>query len=352
MKNKGFKNNFPIPKLYLLSIRILPKINLYYSFNQFIFRHKKINSKNTILILGAPRSGTTWLMEIICCIPNYTSVFEPLKPLWFPESIKYGIIPGIYYSPNEKWEEGKQYLSQIFNGQKTNCFPIQKNNLKTIMQRLLANKIVVKSIRLNQMLPWINKNFNLRKILFIIRHPCAVIASQIKSRWCGYYNETFPYLDSYPSKEIIFNRVSKIDFLNHDIREKIKQIKTLEEILAVAWCLDNYILLVNKRSIPWTVISYESLVKNFKNEIINLFKEIGEEKIPKIVYKLEKKPTFVTFPKDFSKINNKPDQLSKWKKELTKTQIDNILNIVSYFGFNFYSENPEPDYDKFKSFLK
>jgi len=35
-----------------------------------------------------------------------------------------------------------------------------------------------------------------------------------------------------------------------------------------------------------------------------------------------------------------------WKKELTKKQIREILNIVEKFEIDIYTDAPEPDYDR------
>ena len=45
-----------------------------------------------------------------------------------------------------------------------------------------SGKILVKDIRVNGLLGWIDKNFHC-SIVYIIRHPCAVIASRLKLKW-------------------------------------------------------------------------------------------------------------------------------------------------------------------------
>lgn len=44
-----------------------------------------LKEKEAILIFGAARSGTTWIMEILETLPDYKSIFEPFHPDWFPE---------------------------------------------------------------------------------------------------------------------------------------------------------------------------------------------------------------------------------------------------------------------------
>jgi len=157
--------------------------------NTRLTKNKKMDIKDTILIVGSPRSGTTLLMNIISTLPSYTYIFEPLNPIWFPESFKIGFQSRSYIQKDKNWEAGKDYLNKIFTAQIANL-PIKDNpisdllhgfSIKKIMRHLYGNKIVIKSTNMNRMLPWIVKNFQLRATFFIIRHPCATIASQIKS---------------------------------------------------------------------------------------------------------------------------------------------------------------------------
>ena len=66
------------------------KISPFYYIDQVISKGKKIALNDSILIVGSPRSGTTWLMEIFENIPGYSYIFEPLQLKWFPSSRKVG----------------------------------------------------------------------------------------------------------------------------------------------------------------------------------------------------------------------------------------------------------------------
>ena len=41
--------------------------------------HAGYDGDRSILILGSPRSGTTWLMNLICTLPGTCPIFEPLN---------------------------------------------------------------------------------------------------------------------------------------------------------------------------------------------------------------------------------------------------------------------------------
>ena len=47
-----------------------------------------------------------------------------------------------------------------------------------------------------------------------------------------------------------------------------------------------------------------------------------------------------------SQIVSGNDPLAGWKKALTGQQIERILEIVNFWGLNFYSDALEPNYDR------
>ncbi|KYK25323.1 hypothetical protein AYK24_05125 [Thermoplasmatales archaeon SG8-52-4] len=332
-------------------------------FDETIFKSKKFDIKDTILITGTARSGTTWLMEILGVIPGYTNIFEPLNPLYFPQSLKIGFNTRTYLRVDENWKEGEDYLRKIFTGTlhydidwleqvdytKDNFYNViigifSQLKPENMINQLFSDKLIVKFIRLNRMLPWVAERFSMRSMILIIRHPCAVVASRFKQ------GQKLPpglpiKINPFPTKKDILDEAVKIDGINQDLINKLNKIGNLEEILAASWCLDNFVPLSYKKPYPWKVIFYEKLIKDGEQQIKNLFKEIGEKHIPRAAYKHLKIPSKVAHKSEHMIVKKADLQLSKWKKSLTEKQIEKILSIVSAFGLDFYTDDIEPDYD-------
>ncbi len=332
-------------KLYNLTFKIIENKNFLHFFENKIFSKKKFDVKDAILIAGTPRSGTTWLMDIMMTIPDYTSLFEPTNPVWFPESLKVGFKSRTYLPVDKNWMEGEDYLRKIFTGKIVSRMPNYQLNLEVIMHRLLGHKLIIKDIRLNRMLPWIAKRFKLRGVFLIIRHPCAVISSQLKTRFFGNYPPSPPFIEICPNLNNILEEASMINGLESDLLNKLKKIKYKEEILAASWCLDNYVPLSYPKPHPWTMVVYEKLAKEGEKEITHYFNEIGEKKIPALAIKHWRRASMVTIKDEAKNVSQAGVQLSKWKKSLSEKQIERILRVVSNFGFDFYSNDVEPDYD-------
>jgi hypothetical protein len=306
---------------------------------------KRFNIKDTLFVAGCPRSGTSWIMEVLNTLPDYIYSFEPSNPFFIPEAAGVGFTSRIYRSQLQEWPEGYQYLSEVFSGRHLNSSFIYTPQPSLIERRFFARKLLVKSVRLNRILPWINHNFHLRKTFFIIRHPCAVIASQIKTGFTGYHTLQPPYLDCFPTRKQVLQEASEIDIIEHEIVRKIQKISTIEERLAVVWCLDNYIPLVYPFPHPWYSIIYEQFTQHPENELWKLLKSIGIHEMPQAALKRLKKPSTLALREKKKIISERTLQLSKWKKYLSEEQIERILHIVSIFNLEFYTKNSEPNYD-------
>jgi len=221
------------------------------SLDKIFINNKNFDMKDTIIVVGSPRSGTTLLMEILGVIPGYKSLFEPLNPLYYPETIKVGFQSRTYRPPTLDWGEGEEYLKKIFTGNViydsswlekgdytkdifSEIIASYLDQLKPdkLIHQLMGNKLLIKFVWLNRLLPWVSERFQLRSMIFIIRHPCGYVASRIKP---GYKPpDGLPAnIKPFPTPEEIFNEASKIEGLDTSLLNRLKKIKTLDEILAV-----------------------------------------------------------------------------------------------------------------------
>jgi hypothetical protein len=181
-------------------------------------------------------------------------------------------------------------------------------------------------------MPWLIDQFNFNSIL-LTRHPCAIVASQLRlPSWrdidpTAKYSDKFPYSSYYYSK---LKTVGKID--------------TREKYLAFIWALGfENTAMRQDISQQWHTISYEGLFNNFNYEINRINQ--------RYLYNLNSNSIDRKIPSKSTKENSLDNlktsmQLSSWKKELSKNQIQTILNVLEKFEIDIYTEKLEPDYDK------
>lgn len=302
--------------------------------------------RDTILIFGPPRGGTTWIMEILETLPKYKSIFEPLHPYWFPETQRIfyrekGLSHRPYIPPFQYRQDAMEYFTRVFTGKVYSKHPVFPLTPRYIHDRIFSDKVIVKFIRGNRLLPWITAHFEVKGTYLVLRHPCAVIAS-IKNAW-GLSS------DFSRQKKSLLEGVLKIREIRENIYlvKKLKNLNTAIELSAASWAIDTYIALSHLRYHPDNghIIVYEALVTNFEEEVKRMFDHI-DTNIPEEVFSLYHRPSRTTTDNSYLGTSR---QLLKWKKKLSKPQIKAILQVAHWFGLDFYTEDPEPDYDALKN---
>ena len=309
--------------------------------------------EDTIVISGAPRTGTTLLMEIVATLPGYKTIFEPLHLNRFPYLSKLGFPPRIYLNIGEDNELLYNHLKNVFSGKVVAQNPhYSLFNFKKLYRRLSFNKICVKFINGNRLLPWISERFILKATFLIIRHPCASISSQLKTGWVGYpkkYEIEIRKGNVNLLRRIILEEVSMIDNLkkNQELINKINDMQTMEELLAVEWSLDYIIPLSYFDRYSWNLIVYENLIENPEQVLDDIFKRLDRD-MPEEVLKIMKTPSSTSKEKEI----DAKKQLQKWKYHLSPKKIGQIIDTIHSFGIDFYNEAIRPDYEALDHYIK
>lgn len=291
---------------------------------------KNYDIRKTIVITGCPRSGTTWLAEIMSTVPGYRMLYEPLDMNRVPEAKAAGLGWRPYIAPGTDWPEAEEFLRRVLTGQILNRLTTKHLSIAQILRR---NAWVIKFVRASAILKWMTEKFQIRTPILLIRHPCAVIASQ--SRGLHPYKIPLP-IDVNPAFAAAYPQ-----FLDY-----LESLETQEEARAARWCMHYYPPLSLPKPHPWLLVPYERLVRQGERELERIFDALDIE-MPEDAVKRLKVPSATT--KKWSNVLTGKDPLSGWKESLTTEQIKRILRVVSTFGLDFYDEGLEPDYSRLEN---
>lgn len=285
-----------------------------------IYFEKDHDLEKSIIVAGTGRSGTTWLAEILMNILNYRLMFEPFNPR------KVGICKDFlnkqYIPPNENNEEYLKIFEQILTGKIKSRWINQDNRV------LRPKGRIIKTIRASLFLKFLRNNFPTVPIVYIIRHPCAVVLSRFRKGWAA------KDLDIMMKQDTLIT-----DFLKPYL-DIINNAETIHQKIACIWCIENLVALNTMKDTDWIMVAYEDLILNPAAEInkilkyCNLDMKIDEDTI--------KKTSSLTVQKE-SAIIEKEDPLEVWKKKLSQNEIKQILDIVQAFSKDqLYDENVLP----------
>ncbi len=304
------------------------------------------NYAESIYIFGSPRSGTTILLEIMATLEGYRPIGEPFYDLQYPEISKFKFKGRPVLTEDDNLPELKQYLEEIYENRLiARLQGFQKLKLDTIKRKLFAPNLVVKFVRGNNIIKWITRNMPQRMSFFIIRHPLATISSQMRHNITSFLPN-----NALITKDIVFDyfqamgsRIKK----NKAIAQLISDCGSEDELYAIVWCLDNLTVLDNIKPRGLEVVIYEKLVKQPDVELQRIFNLLGED-VPAPAYTKLKRPSSSTFKIDEFDINN---TLGGWQEKLSEVQVDRILRITKAFGFSFYNQEVEPNYEVIENML-
>jgi len=211
--------------------------------------------------------------------------------------------------------------------------------LGKLKEHLTCRRLIVKFCRAGRLLRWLTTTFDVRGTVLLIRHPCAVVSSQLRH---GGWNLD-QLVQDIEGREA-FGEISESLYKRHE--EFLSSLSTRVEILAAMWCLDYYVPLFEHTSgadtSPWVLLPYERLVMQGRTELERMLNALGAVPSSSMVDHLQK-PSY-SAQGDLK--TNPEQQLAKWKEHLPRQQIDTILGIVEEFSLSeIYGEHPEPKCD-------
>lgn len=289
------------------------------------WRARRYNVEDTIVVACTGRGGSTWLAQIISSLPHHHLLWEQLHWRTNEECQEYGFGKPLYLTREEATFEQEQFVRQVLKGQ-TLPSAINTSRYFQPLDLMRVRAYVAKFVTANMLLPWLVSTFGVRAV-FMIRHPCAVLASQMEH---GMWAEVGKDFCEHPT---LFDERPRL-------RETFEAISRKEEILAFNWAVQNVVPLSQSQPVPWIMTTYERLVDRGMEEVTRIFQGLGEP-VPKRAESMLYLPSATANNTD--DYLRKRRQLRKWRRRLSTTQIDRILRVVHDAGVTMYDESLHPD---------
>lgn len=277
----------------------------------------------SVLVAGSSRSGTTWLGQMLATSPGLCLVNEPFSPK-MPGLSRAGFTWRTARDPEADWPAGEAVFRRVFSGRGMSLKLIRLNGTKL----LHCSGLVIKAVRVNRLLPWIARHFELRGTVVIVRHPCAVVSSQML--------------------HFKLNSVTLMDDLDYVERHLphllpfVRGLHTEEERRALTWALDQHAVQEASGPRPWQMTSYESLVARGRAELERLFSALGLD-VPIEAVELLDRNSWQAREASVDHTRAPVDErLGVWRKRLSPDQVSRILTVVEACGIRGYSEDVFP----------
>ena len=242
-------------------------------------------------------------------------VFEPFHPG------KVGICKNFrrkqYLRPDDRREEYLGPAKTILTGGLRSFWTDRFN------EKLVARRRLIKDIRANLLLGWMRANFPGMPIVLLLRHPCAVVASQLALGWKDILSETME------QEELVE------DFLV-PMEAEIRAARGGFERHLFTWCIENYVPLKQFGPGEIHLCFYENLLTRPEHELPRLFSFLGEGFDERVYDKL-KRPSPLSREVEVAAVD-------AWRRSVTGRQLERAVEILGLFGLDrVYGEAPMPD---------
>ena len=277
-----------------------------------------------VFLCSTPRSGSTWIMELIWSQPGFKTCNEPLY-LENPAVRKHlGIDDWNELFSLAATERVRRYLQRLSDGELgfTNPSPLRRY-YRPISHRIVFKEIHACADRVN----WFRDTFGAR-IVYLLRHPIAVTLSS--ERW-----PTLPaFLTSDYRRHLDDEQLARSEW--------ISQHGTELERGVLAWCLQNVVPL-REAAPDWAIVTYEQLVLDPEPVIGELVRKLELPKPERMMERLgvparnlNKSTEEVRRVLSGGDHSERPYLVEKWRTRVDVREEARLLSILDLFGLDCY----------------
>jgi hypothetical protein len=286
-----------------------------------LYRDTDRDPRNSILVAGTARSGTTWLGDVLSSQLHGRVMFEPFHPGKIEQYRPFSYFQ--YMRPDESDEALRSYVQRVFTG------AIRHPWIDREVDCLFPRCRVIKEVRASLLLKWIRHTFPDTPILLIVRHPCAVALSRMQLNWAT-DDDIAPLLNQ---PKLV------ADFLG-DRMEIIRSATTTAAKHAVIWSVHHLVPLQQFEPHELTVVFYEDMCLRPDTEIPRIFGAIGRD-FDRTAFRAVGRPSATA--QHTSAIVAGTDPVAGWTSALSTRQVEEVLTVVDAFGLgHLYGSSPTP----------
>ena len=315
-EHAGLSRSVPAP-----SLRYLP-LRWYYDLLDTWRARDPEQLRATIAVVGSPRSGTTWLGDVVAALASRPLLHEPTHVNRIPEFNRdHGWDGRPFREPGVPDEALARDLERLITGTYLGAGMIQRS--PSIDRALWARApLVTKMIDVNLLLPWLAGALPWLTTVLIVRHPLAVVASQqarADSVWAKYRTLSLSYqrfMAAHPEYD---------GPLEYD---------TVEERLTAAWAIEHAWLRDRAEDLGRLVqVRYEDIRAEPQAGVRALAAALSlPEPSPTVLERALRPSRSVN--EDTSTLGGGADD--GWRSAYDARTVDRLIPILDHYGFPFY----------------
>jgi Sulfotransferase family len=328
-----------------------------------------IPNDRVILILGAPRSGTSWLAKIFDSHPDVLYRHEPDTVLRSPETLPWMCAPDDIPTHQHAAETYLRQLIDTATLKSAGSLPIFPKHHRGIMATRIRSGIIyglraIELVRVTQ--PWarwvripdvldlarlpdvrvVLKSVSSRgraglfahalsgaRIILIVRDPFGQIASMLRGEALGMFEDELPVAEVLMTEEARHYGLTPERFASLSLVER----------LAWNWAVLNEKAINDLAGIPTArVLRYQDLGANPEQEARALLAFCGLDWNPQTEAFVRYSTTHSGRDRYYQVMKDTPEAMNRWRKELSLDDQHRILAVVRQTSLASYCPATDP----------
>ncbi len=287
-----------------------------------LLRDQEGTPSEALFVAGTARSGTTWLAEALDRASPARLMFEPFHSGKIAELDGLPLFP--YLEPGARNERLEAYSERVLSGS------IRHPWIDSHLRFATAERRLIKEIRANLFLRWLHEIYPEVPIVFLVRHPCAVVLSRMRGGWSA----------TEDLRDMLAQPALCRDYLDEHM-ETIESAASAEARHALVWCIHNIVPLRQFGGEGLRLVLYEDLVRDTEGEVRSILDEIAPGRTAAVPGGV-RGASATAGPQ--SSIISGDDPVRRWQSDLSRQQIESILQVVAAFGLDaLYAESALPN---------
>jgi hypothetical protein len=281
--------------------------------------------RHAVLLVGSGRSGTSWVPEVVNFDHRYRYMYEPFHAKHIPVARHW--LPRQYVRPDDDDAARLDLARRIFTGRLRNAYADAYNKC------VVARKRLIKDTRLQLALGWIRRRFPEMPMIYLLRHPCAVVNSRMQlGRDCDL------------SRQFFTQAALMSDFLEPFRAEMERATDDFERHVYI-WCVENYVPMRQLAKGDAHLIFYEHVCTDPRAELQRLCAYLGTDFDERALESIEKPSVQARryHGGGTSAIVTGASLVDAWRKYVTPDRVRSTIEILRRFGLDsVYGEDAMP----------
>lgn len=287
-------------------------------FRSLAFVDRAPDHRDSVLLLGSARSGTTWLAEVINRHGDHRIVFEPLRPGAVRQLSAF--TEATYLRPDDDDPALVEPMRAMLSGRIRNPWTDHLNRV------VVAHKRLVKAVRANLLAAWLLAQHSGAPTVLLVRHPFAVVSSRRTLGWNDHLDVS----------------LAQPDLVEDHLGDVAAELAALEDPLqrlVAQWCIETIVPLRMTSPDELCAVTYEELVTDPRPAMIRVLDHVGQAPDDALEAALAT-PSHLS--RADSAVRSGRDRLSAFRSTLEPDAVRRAGEVLALFGLD---EVYRPDHD-------